>query len=67
MIHLTTINILGQPSGILDLKKGCDILGQPNGILDLKKGCDKTLRNIPTVSEDQLRPVQKFVEIALII
>ena len=31
-----------------------NILGQPNGILDLKKGFDKTLKKIPAVSEDLL-------------
>ena len=35
MIRLTTVNILGWP----------------NGVLDLKKGYDKTLKNIATVSE----------------
>ena len=39
MINLTTINILGQP----------------NIVLNLKKGFDKTLKNIPTVSEDWMR------------
>ena len=29
-----------------------NILGQPNFILNLKKGYDKTLENIQTVSED---------------
>ena len=29
-----------------------NILGQPNVILNLKKGYNKTLKNIPTVSED---------------
>ena len=29
-------------------------LGQPNGILDLKKGFDKTLKNIPEFAEDCL-------------
>ena len=32
-----------------------NILGQPNGILDLKKGFDKALKNIPAVSEDLLK------------
>ena len=36
MIYFTTINILGQP----------------NVILNLKKGYDKTLRNISTVIEN---------------
>ena len=31
------------------------ILGQPDGILDLKKGFDKALKNIPAASEDLLR------------
>ena len=30
-------------------------LGQPKGILDLKKGFDKTIKNIPTLSEGLLR------------
>ena len=41
MIKLTTINILGQFSVALNLKKGYD----------------KTLKNIPTVSEDFLKIV----------
>ena len=32
-----------------------NILGQPNGILDLKKGFDKALKNIPDVGEDLLK------------
>ena len=44
-----------------------NILGQPNGILDLKKGFHKTIKNIPAVSEDLLRIVRKCVKIALII
>ena len=44
-----------------------NILGQPNGILDLKKGFDKTLKNIPGVSEDLLRISWKCMKIALII
>ena len=28
-----------------------NILGQPNGIVDLKKGFDKALKNLPAVSE----------------
>ena len=43
------------------------ILGQPNGILDLKKGFDKALKNIPAVSEDLLRVAWKCLKIALII
>ena len=43
------------------------ILGQPNGILDLKKGFDKALKNIPAVRQDLLRIVWKYMEIALII
>ena len=31
------------------------ILGQHNVILNLKKGYDKTVKNIPTVSNDWLR------------
>ena len=44
-----------------------NILGQPNGILDLKKGFDKTLKNRPAVSEDLLRIVWKCMKIAQII
>ena len=44
-----------------------NLLRQPNGILDLKKGFDKTLKNIPAVSEDLLRIVWKCMKIALII
>ena len=44
-----------------------NILGQPGGILDLKKVFDKTLRNIPAVSEDLLIIVWKCMKIALII
>ena len=51
MIELTIINILGQP----------------NGILDLKKECDKTLKNIPAVSENLLRIAWKCMKIALTI
>ena len=43
------------------------ILGQPNGILDLRKGFDKALKNIPAVSQDLLRIVWKYMEITLII
>ena len=32
-----------------------NILGQPNGTLDFKKGFDKALKNIPAVTEDLLR------------
>ena len=32
-----------------------NILGQPNGMLDLKKGFGKTLKNIPTISKDLLK------------
>ena len=32
-----------------------NILGQPNGIVNLKKGFDKALKDIPAVSEDLLR------------
>ena len=42
-----------------------NILGQPNFILNLKKGSDKTLKNIPTVSEDWLRIDWKCMKIAL--
>ena len=44
-----------------------NILGQPNGILDLKKGFDKALKNIPDVSEDLLKIAWKSMKIALII
>ena len=44
-----------------------NILGQPNGILDLKKGFDRTLKNISAVSEDLLRISWKSTKIALII
>ena len=43
------------------------ILGQPNVILNLKKGYDKTLRNIPTLSEDWLMIDWKCMKIALIV
>ena len=46
MINFTTINISGQP----------------NDILDLKKGYNKTLRNIPTVSEDFLEVHENCVD-----
>ena len=32
-----------------------NILGQPDGILGLKKRFNKTLENLPTISEDLLR------------
>ena len=51
MINFTTINILGQP----------------NFILNLKKGYDKTLKNIATVTEDWLRIDWKCMKIALIV
>ena len=51
MIELTIINILGQP----------------NGILDLKKEFDKTLKNIPAVSQNLLRIAWKCMKITLII
>ena len=44
-----------------------NILGQPNNILDLKKGFDKTLKNIQDVSEDLLTIAWKYMKIALII
>ena len=44
-----------------------NILGQPNGILDLKKEFDKTLKNIPAVSQNLLRIAWKCMKIALII
>ena len=44
-----------------------NILGQPNGILDLKKEFDKALKNIPALSEDLLRIAWKCMKIPLII
>ena len=44
-----------------------NILGQPNGIVDLKKEFDKALKNIPAVGEDLLRIAWKCMKIALII
>ena len=44
-----------------------NILGQPNGILGLKKGFDKALKNIAPVSEDLLKIAWKCMKIALII
>ena len=44
-----------------------NVLGQPDGILDLKKGFDKALKNIPAVSEDLLMIAWKCMKIALII
>ena len=44
-----------------------NILGQPDGILDLKKGFDKALKNMPAVREDLLRITWKCMKIALII
>ena len=44
-----------------------NIVGQPNGILDLKKGFDKALKNKPSLSEDLLRIAWKCMKIALII
>ena len=43
------------------------IVRQPNGILDLKRGYNETCKNMPTVSEDLLRIVWKCMKIALII
>ena len=51
MIKLATINILGQP----------------NVILNLKEEYDKTGKTIPTASENLLRIFWKSIEIALII
>ena len=51
MIYFTTINILGKR----------------NVILNLKEGYDKTLKNIPTVSEDWLRIDWECMKIALIV
>ena len=44
-----------------------NILGQPKGILDLKKEFDKALKNVPAVSEDLLKIAWKCMKIALII
>ena len=44
-----------------------NILGQPNGFVDLKKGFDEALKNISAASEDLLRIAQKCMKIALII
>ena len=44
-----------------------DILGYPNFILDLKKEYDETLKNIPTVSNDYLRIDWKCMKIAMIV
>ena len=44
-----------------------NILGQPNGILDLKKGFDQALKNIPALSKDLLRIAWKCMKIMLII
>ena len=44
-----------------------NILGQPNGIVDLKKGFDKTLKKIPAASKDFLRISRNCKKIALII
>ena len=46
MIKLTTLNVLGWP----------------NGILDLKIGYDKSLKNVVTVSEDLLRIAWKCMK-----
>ena len=44
-----------------------NILGQPTGILDLKKRFDKALKNITAVREDLLRIAWKCMKIALIL
>ena len=44
-----------------------NILGQPNGILDLKKKIDKAFKNIPAESEDLLSITWKWMKIELII
>ena len=44
-----------------------NILGQPNGIVESKKGFDKALKNMPAVSEDLLKIACKCMKIALII
>ena len=43
------------------------ILGQSNSFLDLKKRYDKTFKNIPTVSEDFLEIIWKYMKTSLII
>ena len=43
------------------------ILGEPNGVLYLKKGFDKALKNIPAVCEDLLRFAWKRLKIALVV
>ena len=42
-----------------------NILGQPNDILNLKKEFDKTLENISAVSDDLLRIAWKCMKIAM--
>ena len=44
-----------------------NILGQPNGVLDLKKEFDKALKNIPAASQDFLTIAWKCMKITLII
>ena len=44
-----------------------NILGQPNGIVNLKKGFDKALKSIPAASVNLLRIFWKGMKIALII
>ena len=44
-----------------------NILGELHNILDLKKGYDKTLKNIPTVTENLQRIAYAFMKIAMII
>ena len=44
-----------------------NILGQPNGILDMKKEFDKAFKNISAVSEDLLWIAWKCMKIELII
>ena len=44
-----------------------NVLRQPNGIAELKKGFDKALKNLPAVSEDLLRIVWKCMKIEVII
>ena len=43
------------------------ILGQPNGIVDLKKGFDKAPKDISAVSQDLLRIAWECMKIGLII
>ena len=44
-----------------------NILGQPNGILDLKKQFYEAFKNIPAASKDLLKIAWKCMKIVLII